>query len=68
MTARAAINKAGGLVNAGDLARTWNLSRARISEIVHTPGFPEPVATVGDRPVWLAKEAQEWRNRKDKTR
>lgn len=58
---RARIAAAGGLVNAADLARVWDVSRARVSELQAMPDFPEPIDTVGDRPVWLLEQCDQWR-------
>lgn len=62
MTARKAIQNAGGLASAADLSRKWGVSKARITVLTAKPSFPRPVADVGGRPVWLVKEAQQWRD------
>lgn len=58
---RERIVAAGGLVNAADLARVWQISRARVSELVGMPGFPQAIDTVGERPVWLLEQCDQWR-------
>lgn len=58
---RARIARAGGLVNAADLSRVWGVSRARVSELVAMADFPEPVDHVGERPVWLLEQCDQWR-------
>lgn len=62
------IADAGGLVNAGDLARVWALSRARVSELVAMGDFPEPVGAVGGRPVWLLQHCDRWREARTRAR
>jgi predicted DNA-binding transcriptional regulator AlpA len=59
---RGRIAAAGGLVNAADLARVWGVSRARVSELQATAGFPEPIGTVGNRPAWLLEQCDQWRD------
>ena len=61
---RSQIEAAGGLVNAADLARAWGLSRTRLTQLQSEPDFPEPVAHVGRHPVWLARDAERWRARR----
>lgn len=62
--ARLAVQEAGGLVNAATLAREWELSRTRLHQLINVPGFPEPVDMLGDRPVWLRDEVNEWRKQR----
>lgn len=52
--------EAGGLLNQGDIARMWNLSRPWVSDLVNKPTFPEPVAQVGGRDVWAMNEVLAW--------
>lgn len=66
MTARAIIQRAGGLVSASDLSRTWGISKTRVAVLVGRESFPEPVGSVGGRPVWLASEARQWRETQQK--
>jgi predicted DNA-binding transcriptional regulator AlpA len=66
MNARTIIERSGGLVSASDLARVWGVSKTRLTVLTHRESFPEPVATVGGRPVWLASEAQQWRDKQAK--
>jgi hypothetical protein len=63
VNARTIIEREGGLVNAADLARGWDVSKQRMTVLTHREGFPVPVGTVGGRPVWLASEAAEWRDK-----
>jgi predicted DNA-binding transcriptional regulator AlpA len=63
MNARTIIERNGGLVSASDLARVWGVSKTRLTVLTHRGSFPEPVGTVGGRPVWLAGEAQDWREK-----
>lgn len=58
---RARIAGAGGLVNAADLARVWDVSRARVSELAAMTDFPLAIDTVGGRPVWLLEQCDQWR-------
>lgn len=61
---RRAIAAGGGLVNGAELARRWNVSRVRAHELVTQDDFPEPVAHVAGRPVWLFNEVDEWREKR----
>ena len=58
---REQIHLAGGLLNQGDMARAWGLSRPRVSELCSKPDFPAPVASVGGNSVYAYVEVQEWR-------
>ncbi len=58
---RTMIGTCGGLVSAADLARRWGLSRQRVGVLVRQTGFPAPATTVNGHPVWLADEANIWR-------
>lgn len=58
---RRRIDAAGGLVNAADLARIWDLSRERLRQIVAEADFPEPIGHPGVRPVWLREQCEDWR-------
>jgi hypothetical protein len=61
------IKRAGGLANVTDLGKQFRVSRQRAAKLTQHPGFPEPVGTVGGRPVWLASEAQQWRDKQTQT-
>jgi predicted DNA-binding transcriptional regulator AlpA len=53
----------GGLVNQADLARTWDLSRQRVNQLVADPTFPDPVARVGGKAqeLWARDEVDAWK-------
>ena len=51
----------GGLLNQSDIGRAWGLSRSRVHDLVHLPGFPDPVTTVGGRSVWAGVDVAQWR-------
>jgi hypothetical protein len=67
MNIRKAIERNGGLANVTDLGKQFRVSRQRAAKLSQHPGFPEPVGTVGGRPVWLASEAQQWRDKQTQT-
>lgn len=67
-TIRDRIAAAGGLVNAADLARVWGVSRARVTELVAMPDFPEPIDHVGERAVWLLAQCDQWREARARAR
>lgn len=52
----------GGLVTVAEIAGRLDVSRAYASKITRRDDFPEPVDTLGDRPVWLWADVQEWRS------
>ncbi|MFT4034138.1 MAG: hypothetical protein QM679_01020 [Patulibacter sp.] len=55
-----ALQRAGGVVTLGDLADRWQVTRQRASARANTPGFPEPVVTVGKSGIWLSAEVDHW--------
>ena len=61
---REQVHLAGGLLNQGDMARAWGLSRPRITELVKDPTFPEPITTIGGKRVWANVEVQAWRRQR----
>lgn len=63
-----AIERVGGVVSQGDLSRRWNLSRSRVSILAADPTFPEPVADVGEAPVWAFDEVDDWREARKASR
>lgn len=60
-SARRAIAAAGGIANQAELARHWDVNAARARQLVTTPGFPAPVATIGTSDIWAIDEVDEWR-------
>lgn len=62
------IAAAGGLGNTSALARAFDVSHERARQLVARDDFPEPLAYVGGRPVWLLADALEWRARTAPTR
>lgn len=63
---RDAIAKRGGLVNQGEMGRRLQLGRTWTSTLVHTPGFPKPVAYVSGRPLWVWDTVLGWREKRRK--
>lgn len=65
-----AIAQAGGLVSLPDIARRMGVSRTRARQFVEMPGFPLPVASIGEGTrqapvrVWLWREVQAWKARR----
>ena len=51
----------GGLLDRGDIARRYGLSRQRTYELTHNKSFPAAVGKVGDRPVWLTLHVDRYR-------
>ena len=58
-----AIEDAGGLHTAADLAHRWGITRARAHELTQHSSFPEPLIYVGKSALYLGNEADEWRAR-----
>ena len=56
-----AIAARGGLMNQGTMLERYGISRARVSELADHPTFPEPVAELNGRRVWLQDDVDEWR-------
>jgi hypothetical protein len=54
----------GGLHSIADLARRWGVSKQRARELTMHPDFPKPILTAGGDRLWLASEADQFRNRK----
>lgn len=56
------LQAAGGVVGQADLANRWGISNAAVAVHTKRPDFPEPVAFVGTRPLWLAAEVDLYRH------
>jgi hypothetical protein len=61
--AAAAIEEAGGLVSAADLARDWGVTKQRVHVAVRSADFPAALTTVSGRPVWARCQTDQWRSR-----
>lgn len=48
------------LVVAADIAERLGLSRARISVLVSSPGFPRPLGMLGRSQVWRWSAIERW--------
>lgn len=59
---RAAIAARDGLVDRGAIGRRWGVSRTRVAQLLASNDFPEPVAYIDGRPVWLADRVDAWRD------
>lgn len=57
----------GGVLGRSDLRDRWNVTRARIGQLVNTPDFPEPIGHVNGEPVWLASDVDPWRASRPET-
>jgi len=57
MSARDAIEQAGGLHSASDLARRWGVSKPWVANLTRRDGFPAPILTGGNWELWLGDEA-----------
>lgn len=62
---RSQIAAHGGLYSISDLAARWGVSRQRVRVIAQHESFPAPVLTNGGQALYLADEADAFRNRKD---
>lgn len=51
----------GGIVTVTEIAHRLDVSRAYASKITRRDDFPPPVDTLGERPVWLWADVEEWR-------
>ena len=58
---RAFLKQHGPLLNAADIARRWNVSRMRVSQLAARPAFPKPICEIGGNPVWLAADVDAFR-------
>ena len=62
MTLAADIEAAGGLVTVTDIARRYEVSKARAAQLVVAPSFPKPLKhRIGRSQVWIAHEVDVWR-------
>jgi predicted DNA-binding transcriptional regulator AlpA len=52
----------GGLIDRGDIARRFGLSRGRVYNLTTQRHFPAPVGKIGGRPVWLAAAVERYRS------
>ena len=57
----AAIEAAGGLVDARDLARRFGVTKQAVSLWQRDPTFPAPVTRVGGSKVWAFGHVESWR-------
>jgi len=57
VSARDAIDAAGGLHSIGDLAERWGITKQWARMLARRDGFPAPVLTSGGRELWLGDEA-----------
>lgn len=48
------------LVVAADIAERLGLSRARVSVLVSSPGFPRPIGQLGRSSVWRWSTVERW--------
>ncbi|KPM56907.1 hypothetical protein ACG83_03460 [Frankia sp. R43] len=46
----------------GAVARRMGLSRERVRQLTHSPGWPRPVGRVGSARCWDADDIDEWIN------
>lgn len=56
-----AINAADGLHTVADLARRWEISKARADELSKRADFPTPIFRVGRSALYVGAEVDEWR-------
>lgn len=47
-------------MGAAEIARHLGVSRQRVQQLVRTPGFPNPVATLDMGKVWDADDIRDW--------
>jgi predicted DNA-binding transcriptional regulator AlpA len=52
----------GGLLDRGDIARRYGLSRSRTFDMTGQRHFPAAVGEIGGRPVWLAAAVDRYRS------
>ena len=66
--AREAIQRAGGLLGRGTIARGLRppVSLQRAWQLTRSDGFPEPVARLGDQDVWLRDAVRLWCQRTER--
>jgi predicted DNA-binding transcriptional regulator AlpA len=60
---RAAIEQAGGIASAADLARRWGITRGAVSELARREDFPVPLPHTGAHRMWAVSEADAWWSR-----
>jgi predicted DNA-binding transcriptional regulator AlpA len=48
------------LVIAADIAERLSISRARVSVLANSPGFPRPVGRLGRSDVWRWSSVERW--------
>lgn len=55
------------LMGTVEIRQRLGVSKARVHQIVHQKGFPDPVAQVSGVTIWLASDVEAWiaRNRPD---
>ena len=48
------------LMGPAEIAKLFNVSRQRVTQLVAKPDFPEPVADLVMGKVWLGKDVRAW--------
>lgn len=48
------------LLTATDVGRLLGVSRQRVSQLAATPGFPEPIGTLGRSRIWRRPDIERW--------
>lgn len=62
---RDAIAAAGGLLGQQQVAELLGVSRQRVGQLLReAPDFPDPVAHIAMRPVWLGADITAWQHRR----
>lgn len=52
------------LMAAAEIAAMLGVSRQRVQQLVATPGFPPPAATLSMGKVWHAEDVRAWAERR----
>jgi predicted DNA-binding transcriptional regulator AlpA len=53
------------LMGAAEVAALLGVSRQRVNQLAHTPGFPEPVAVLDAGRIWLGLDIRRWAARRN---
>jgi predicted DNA-binding transcriptional regulator AlpA len=55
------------VVAAAEIVQMLDVKRARVFQLIASPEFPAPVATLGVGKVWLYKDVVDWARRTGRT-
>jgi hypothetical protein len=61
------LQSTGGLMDRSDIRERFGQTRQRAFTLTNQRHFPDPVGTIGGRPVWLAAHVERYRSQPPRT-